>query len=100
VALVGAGAALAVTGLAVWSGLDTLSGVDDYEANPTRERLDEGQGKELRTNLLMVGGGVLAAATLVVALFLTDWGGGETEHVGVAIVPRAQGASLVLAGEL
>lgn len=100
VALVGAGATLVVTGLAVWSGLDTLAGVDEYEANPTQQGLDEGRGRELRTNLLMAGAGVLAAATLAIAWFLTDWAGADTERAGVALVPFAEGASLVVAGEL
>ena len=100
VALVGGGVALVVTGFAVWSGLDALAGVDDYEAHPTQAGLDEGQGKELRTNLLIAGSGVLAAATLAIALFFTDWSGGEDDRVGVAIVPRSAGASLVVGGRL
>jgi len=100
VTVVAAGAALALTGVAVWSGLDALAGVDAYEAHPTQEGLDEGQSKELRTNLLIAGSAVLAAATVGIALFLTDWGGGTGERVGVALVPRSDGGTLVVAGEL
>ena len=37
--------------------------------------LDDGQGKETRTTVLWVATGVAAAATGVIALFLTDWSG-------------------------
>ncbi len=84
----------------MWSGLDALAGVDAYEAHPTQEGLEEGRSKELRTNLLLAGSAVLAATTVGIALFLTDWGSGATERVGVAFVPRSGGGTLVVAGEL
>lgn len=80
VAYATAGLTVALTGAAVWSGLDTLHARDAYERDlPTltqaqaQARLDDGHVKELRTNLL-VGGAVLsAAATAGIALFLVDW---------------------------
>jgi len=67
---VGAGAAL------IWSGLDALAGVDDYEDDPTQEALEEGQTKERRTNILIGATAGAAAVTLLLAA-LTDWGGGD-----------------------
>lgn len=64
----GAGATL------IWSGVDTLDGVGPYEADPTPERLADGQGRELRTNVLIGVTGALAITTLVFAI-VTDWDG-------------------------
>ncbi len=72
----GAGATLA------WSGVDTLKARDEYEETAmggdlalAREMYDDGQGLELRTNVLIGVTGGLAALTLVFAI-VTDWGGG------------------------
>lgn len=73
-------AALVVTaglgGVLIWSGIDTLDGVDAYEANPTVEGLEDGRSREARTNWLIASTSVAAAATLVLLIF-TDWGGGD-----------------------
>ena len=80
----GASPALAITGIAltavlggvtIWSGIDTLTARDAYVAAPTRQAFDDGTGRELRTNVLVVSTGVVGAATLVTALLFTDWGG-------------------------
>ena len=71
-------ATLAVGGVLVWSGIDALDGVPAYEMNPTAEALADGQARELRTNLLIGGTSLLAATTLVLAIF-TDWGGGPAQ---------------------
>jgi hypothetical protein len=89
----GAGAAL------IWSGVDTLSGVDEYERLRTPELLAEGQSKETRTNVLIGVTGALAIATVVLAIF-TDWGGGdEDDHsVGAALAPLPGGAAAFVEG--
>jgi hypothetical protein len=85
-------------GLLVWSGLDALAGVDDYEADPTPARLAEGQNKELRTNILIgitAGLGVVTTALL----FFTDWGGDEEEEsVDVSFAPLDGGGAAILGG--
>jgi len=69
----GAGALTAISlGITIWSGLNTLSGVDDYESSPTEEGLAAGQRKERRTNVLIATTAGLAALTAALALF-TDW---------------------------
>jgi len=72
------GVGLAITavssGLLIWSGVDTLDGVDAYEANPTPEGFSDGQDRELRTNVLIGITAGLGLLTLVFAL-LTDWDG-------------------------
>ena len=96
---------VAVSGVTLWSGLDTLAGVDDYEAaaasgdlRDARDRLESGQDQELRTNLLIGATVAFAAATVVFAL-LTDWEGDpETEDppVSAALAPLGGGGGLAL----
>ena len=105
--IVSAGLTVAAGGVLVWSGLDTTAGVADYEASPTQEALDAGQGKELRTNILIAGTAVLGATTLVFAL-LTNWGGRNearseaarraTPTLRAGIAPVEGGAVGVLGG--
>jgi hypothetical protein len=97
----GAGATL------IWSGVDTLDGVGPYEADPTPERLADGQSRELRTNVLIGVTGALAITTLVFAI-VTDWDGDpapagesdapaeaapspEVSSVSIAPMPNASG---------
>jgi hypothetical protein len=71
---VGAAAATAVVGgLALWSGLDTLSARDAYVQAPSEEGYNAGTSKEKRTNLLIGGTAALGAATLALGLFATRW---------------------------
>ena len=64
-------------GTLIWSGLDTLSAAQDYDAAPTRAKLEAGRDLELRTNLLIGVTGGLGLLTFVGALLLVDWGGGD-----------------------
>jgi hypothetical protein len=58
----------------IWSGIDTLDGVPAYQADPTTERLADGQMRELRTNVMIGVTAGLAVTTLIFAL-VTDWDG-------------------------
>lgn len=62
-------------GLLIWSGVDMYAGVPAYQANPTMAALQDGQGRELRTDILWGVTGALAATSVILAIF-TDWGGG------------------------
>jgi tetratricopeptide (TPR) repeat protein len=75
--LVVGGATVVVGGVALWSHLDTSSALDTYEKDPTKKHYDDGVGKQTRTNILLIGTGVLAAATGVVAYFTFASGGGS-----------------------
>jgi len=93
----GVGLALSAVsgGLLIWSGVDTLDGVDAYEANPTPEGFADGEDRELRTNVLIgvtIGLGLL---TFVFAL-LTDWDGDPqpATSAGAWITPDGGGASV------
>jgi hypothetical protein len=70
---VGAGATAVLGGLTIWSGLDTQSAREEYDADPTPEGLDEGRGKQRRTNFLLGATVVVGVGTGVVALLLTEW---------------------------
>ncbi len=87
---VGAGAVL------IWSGLDTLSGVDPYEEaarnnDPAAaDLLADGQSRELRTNVLI---GVTAGLGALTVLFLalTDFGGDDEDDRAQAFQLRPIG---------
>jgi hypothetical protein len=71
---IGAAAATAIVGgIALWSGLDTLSARDRYRDHPTQPGYDDGVKRERRTNILIAGTAVLGAGTLALGLFSTRW---------------------------
>lgn len=124
---VGAGLTAALAAGSVLSTIDMNSGVDPYEqavtaynaaCNPparngtadcnalyesAKEKLEEGQSKETRTTVLWAATGVAGAATLAIALLLTDWDGEDAPTakrpgLRVAVVPGMRGASVVMKG--
>lgn len=70
----GAGLTAVAGALLIWSGVDTLAGVDEFNDMPTRPAFEEGEAKELRTNVLIAVTAGLAALSLLAAIF-TDWDG-------------------------
>lgn len=80
----GGAVTLALAGITVWSGVDTLSQKDAFDKNPTQQNLDSGQQAQTRTNGLLgatIGVGLLTGAA---AVFLVDWHGkpASTEPAG------------------
>jgi hypothetical protein len=67
-----AGAALVALGVTLWSGLDTLSASDEYEAAPTRAGFEDGVARENRTNVFIGLTAALGLTAVVMAIF-TDW---------------------------
>jgi hypothetical protein len=89
------GVTVALGGVAVWSGLDTLSARDQYNKRRTQEGYEDGQSKERRTNILFAATGVAAAASVTLAFF-TDFGGKKktskrTPSVSAMAAPGAGG---------
>jgi hypothetical protein len=81
-------------GVLVWSGLDTNAGVPAYTSAAARgdlaeaqQLLTDGQGRELRTNILIGVTAGLGAVTVATAA-ATGWGGSRVER-RVAVVPVA-----------
>jgi hypothetical protein len=87
----GAGATVVLTGLTVWSGLDTQSALSDYEHDLPRlsqaeadERVQSGHARELRTNLLLGGSLLCGAGTAVLGIWFVDLGHERQASVGLA----------------
>jgi tetratricopeptide (TPR) repeat protein len=75
----GVGLTAVMGGVALWSGLDTLSAADDYEDKPTRKAYDDGQHLEKRTNALIFSAAGVGVLTAVAAVF-TDWHGEDSSE--------------------
>jgi hypothetical protein len=71
--VVGGVVTVALSGLTVWSGVDTLDQHDAFVGGDLDAR-EPGQNAQLRTNLLLGGALLSAVGTGVLAIF-TDWGG-------------------------
>jgi hypothetical protein len=79
------GLTVAVTGITIWSGVDTLSTRQSFLANPTQGTLDSGRFDQLRTNVLLGVSIGLAALTAATAIFLVDWGGPRAEATALRV---------------
>lgn len=96
----GAAVTVGLAGATIWSGLDVLDRNDQYEQEPTRARLEDGQSAERRTNILLGATAAVAVGTGVIALF-TRWSsaGGEAEAApALGVAPVEGGAVLVFEG--
>lgn len=100
VTFIGGGVTVALAAGSVVSLLDQNSKVDAFEKAAkawqemrgnevlrlaAEDKYDAGKSAETRTTVLWIATGVLGAGTAVVALFLTDWSGGDDDHRGVAL---------------
>ncbi|MGE0790403.1 MAG: tol-pal system YbgF family protein [Sandaracinaceae bacterium] len=93
---VGVGLTVVAASILVWSGIDTLDGLDAFNHMPTRPAFEEGEAKELRTNVLIVVTSSLAALTLLAALF-TRWSPGRAP-IALSFAFDASGAMGWVAG--
>ena len=80
-----------LTGITIWSGLDTRSAYSDYQRDLPRltqdeanDRVDAGHSRELRTNLLLAGSVVCAAGTAALGIWFVDFSSGKRASFGVA----------------
>jgi tetratricopeptide (TPR) repeat protein len=91
---------LALAGITIWSGLDTLQQKDAFDRAPTQNNLDVGHQKQTRTNVLVGATSGVAALTAVTAFVLVDWHTGrpmeKAPEPGVQV--KAGLGSLVLQG--
>jgi len=104
--LVGAGVTAALGGVLIWSGLDAVAGVDGYEAEAAtgdpmvaQQLLEDGQARELRTNVL-IGATAGAAAVTAILLLLTSWGGEDADGPRVSAGGGPGALSVNLSGDL
>ena len=70
---VGAGLTAVLGGVTVWSGLDTRSKRNEFDANPSAQLYDEGVDAQKRTNILLGVTAACAVATGVVGIFVVQW---------------------------
>jgi tetratricopeptide (TPR) repeat protein len=75
VVVAGGGLTAVGLGLTIWSGADTLSQKDTFDAARTQENLDAGRSKQTRTNVLLGVTIGVAALTGAAAIFFVDFGG-------------------------
>lgn len=99
----GGAVTLALGGITIWSGLDTMQQKDTFDKNPTQSNLDSGKSKEMRTNVLIGATAAVGVVTGVTALFLIDWKGNGNKETKPDQSPSVQvGAglgSLLVRGE-
>jgi tetratricopeptide (TPR) repeat protein len=67
-------------GLTIASGVDTDNALNKFNSNSTESNLQNGQAKQLRTNILLASTLGLGALTAAAAIWLVDWHG-EGQHV-------------------
>jgi hypothetical protein len=87
----GAGVTLALTGVTVWSGLDTKSAFKSYQRDLPQldqaqadARVRDGHSRELRTDLLLAGSLLCGAGSAVLGIWFVDFGHQRQASVGVA----------------
>ena len=87
-----AGTTAVLTGLTIWSGLDTQSALSEYEQQlpvlsqaEADRRVREGHARELRTNLLLTGSLLGAAGSAVLGLWFVDFG--SRQRTSIALGP-------------
>ncbi len=93
-----------LAGVTIWSGIDTTNARADYDAAPTLEKLEAGQSKEARTNVLLAASIGVAVVTGALLIF-TDWGGGDEDDAGDASIrfgvgPMDGGALASISGRI
>ncbi|MEJ7598156.1 MAG: hypothetical protein WKG01_09630 [Kofleriaceae bacterium] len=94
VPIAGAALTLVAGGVATWSSLDTQSAHDDYVANPTDAKFDDGRSKQLRTNILWGATAALGIGTALAAVW-TDWSG-KPRETQLGLAPGRTGTLLVM----
>ncbi len=99
-----AGLTAVAGGILIWSAVDMYGGVPAYQMNPTAAALQDGQSREVRTDVMWGVTGGLAAASVVLAI-VTDWSGGgggggtrESETPTVSFMGLPGGGALVVDG--
>jgi hypothetical protein len=95
----GGAVTLALAGITVWSGIDTLQQKDAFDKSPTQNNLDVGKQKETRTNVLIGTTVGVAALTAAAAIVLVDWHAStDRKETGPSVQVGASPASLLVRG--
>jgi hypothetical protein len=92
----GAGVTGVLLILTTWSGFDTLSARDDLPERPTRDQIDDVEGRITRTDVLLAATVLAGAATGYAGIALVNWNGKSGAKLGVA--PTAGGFQAGITG--
>ena len=79
--------------MTVWSGLDTVAFKERFDQEQSRDNLDKGNSKQLRTNILIGATAGAAALTTITAVFLLDWKREKKEAPGTTNLQLGFGAA-------
>jgi hypothetical protein len=93
---VGLGTTVVLAGVTTWSGIDALNAKSDLPNPSTKARNDDVSGRARRTDWLLGGTLVVAAATAAVGFVWVDWGPGERS--AITLSPVTGGAVVGLVG--
>ena len=91
----GLGASAVLLGITTWSGLDALASKRALPAAPDQTQEDAVLARARRTDGLLAGAALVAAATTVIGVRFTEWTGGRAT---AGIAPVAGGFALVTEG--
>jgi len=87
----GVGASAVLTGLTVWSGIDTNHAYSSYQRDlPNLDqaqadaRVQSGHSRELRTNLLLAGSVLCGAGSAALGIWFVDFSGRRQTSVGLS----------------
>jgi hypothetical protein len=87
----GVGVTVVLTGLTVWSGIDTNHAYTDYQRDlphldqaQADARVRSGHSRELRTNLLLAGSVVCGVGSAVLGVWFVDFSGKQQASVGLS----------------
>lgn len=81
------GAGVAALGGAVLVGTSAKDAEDTYKARPSRETFDHAKGLEMRTNILLIGGGVLTAGGIGILVWQGSKGSEKKSAMHVNVGP-------------
>ncbi len=94
---VATGVSVAVGAVTIWSGVDTLNAREDLDRDfdqltprERQQRVDDGRGKEARTNVLLAATGVTVVGTAALGLFFVNWNQPSVGIVDDSVVFRGR----------
>jgi hypothetical protein len=77
-----------LSGVTIWSGLDTKAKHDDFVAKPSADTSTAGTDAQRRTNLLALATGGVALITGAVGIFAVRWSAGPNPSASATVSMR------------
>src|SRR5262249_46138613 len=88
----GSGITLVLTGLTIWSGVETVNSAHAFDGAPSQAALDSGRAQQTRTNVLLASAIGVGVLTGVAGVWLVDWKGRNSGRVGFGLAPGGAAA--------